>query len=65
MTPAPLTRAEFDALLARAGIALGEAQRAEIYRAWGSLEDLIARVRGHEPPEAEPATIYEMPRAPR
>ncbi|HUK58222.1 MAG TPA: hypothetical protein VLV50_03245 [Stellaceae bacterium] len=60
----PLTRAEFDALLARAGLVLGEAQKGEIYRAWGTLEQLIERVRGL-PPEAEPATIYETPRAPR
>jgi hypothetical protein len=59
---AALTRAEFDALLVRQGLALSEAQKAEIYRAWGSLELLIARVRGHVPPEAEPATIYEMPK---
>jgi hypothetical protein len=58
---APLTRAEFDGLVARAGLTLTEAQKAEIYRAWGSLEQLIERVRGHVPPEAEPATIYTIP----
>jgi hypothetical protein len=57
-----ITRAEFDALLARAGIALSEAKADEIFRAYASLERLLALVRGHAPPEAEPATIYEIPR---
>jgi len=60
--PVRLTRAEFDALLARAGIVLGEERAAEIFRAWASLETLIERVRANLPPEAEPATIYDLAR---
>ena len=56
------TRAEFDALASRAGLALSEAQKEELFRAWGSLELLLDRVRAHLPPEAEPATIYDLAR---
>lgn len=57
-----ITRAEFDALLARAGLALGEERAAEIYRAWTSLEMLLEHVRAPLPVEAEPAIIYDLAR---
>jgi hypothetical protein len=54
----PISRAEFEALVARAGLALGEAQKDELHRAYQSLELLLERVRRPLPPEAEPASIF-------
>lgn len=58
MSQPKLSRAAFDAILARAGIALGEPQAAEIYAAWGTLEMLCERLHQRLPAEAEPATIF-------
>jgi len=59
--PVGSTRAEFDALLRQAGLAFSEPQRQELYGAWGTLEQLIARLRTPPlPPAAEPATIVVM-----
>ena len=54
----PISRAEFEALVARAGLTLAEAQKDELHRAYRSLELLLERVRRPLPPEAEPATIF-------
>ncbi len=62
MRQARITRAEFDTLVARAGLELSEDRKAELHRAYASLEMLIERLRAPLPPEAEPATIYAIPR---
>jgi hypothetical protein len=53
-----MTEAEFDFLVRRAGLALNERQRADLFGAYGTLEMLIERLRTPLPREAEPATIY-------
>ena len=55
-----ITRAEFDALARSAGLTLSELQKAELYGAWGTLEQLIERMKTPAPPLAlEPATIFD------
>jgi hypothetical protein len=56
-----LNRAEFDALVRRAGLKLGDAHANELYGAWGTLEALIDRLRKPLPAETEPATIFVVP----
>ena len=61
MAVAPkLARAAFDLLLARAGLTLSEAQKAEIYGAYATLEQLCDRLHAPLPVEAEPATIFTL-----
>ena len=55
-----ISRAEFDAFLARAGLDLGEAQKAELFGAYASLEMLCERLHAPLPLEAEPATIFTL-----
>lgn len=55
-----MSRAAFDALLARAGLDLSEAQQAELYGAYASLEMLCERLHAPLPLEAEPATIFTL-----
>ena len=55
-----ISRAAFDALLARAGLVLSEAQKAELYGAHASLEMLCERLHAPLPLEAEPATIFTL-----
>ena len=54
-----ISRAEFDALARSAGLTLSELQKAELYGAWGTLEQLIERLKAPLPLEAEPATIFD------
>jgi hypothetical protein len=59
-----ISRAEFDLLAHRAGLALSEEQKAELYGAWGTLEQLIERLRSPPLPLAgEPATIFAVDRS--
>jgi hypothetical protein len=55
-----ISRVAFDLLLARAGLDLGEAQKAEIYAAYASLEMLCERLHAPLPLAAEPATIFTL-----
>ena len=55
-----LNEAEFDALVKRAGLTLGARQRSEIYRAYGTIETLIERLREARPLGNEPATIFTL-----
>jgi hypothetical protein len=55
-----ITRAEFDFLARRAGLALTEPQKVELYAAYATLEMLVARLRTGLPLEAEPATIMAI-----
>ncbi len=57
--PPTITEAEFEALLARAGIPLTPAQRAGILPALGGLAAMQALIRTPPPAaEAEPATTF-------
>ena len=54
------TLADFTALVRRAGLRLTDAQIAELYGAWGYVEDMLARNR--TPPlarEAETSHIFK------
>jgi hypothetical protein len=42
----------------RAGLTLTTQQRAEIYRAYGTIEGLTERLRRKRPLGSEPATIF-------
>lgn len=58
--PPETTEAQFDALVAQAGIPLTPAQRAGIYAVWGGVEAWRKQVRTPAPaPEAEPATTFQ------
>jgi len=53
------TEAEFEALVARAGLPLTAAQKAGIYAVFGGIEAWQAAIRTPVPaPEAEPATTF-------
>ena len=57
--PPKTTKAEFDALVARAGLTLTPEQKAGIHVVWGGVEAMQALVRMPAPaPEAEPATTF-------
>jgi hypothetical protein len=57
--PPETTQAEFDALVARAGITLTPAQKAGIHAVWGGIEAMQRLVRSPAPaPEAEPSTTF-------
>ena len=55
---ASISKAEFEVLVQQTGLPLSDAQKAEIYGAYGILEGLIARVQTPLPREAEPAHIF-------
>lgn len=53
------TEAEFDALVARAGLSLTPAQKSGIHAVWGGVEAWQKAVRALAPaPEAEPSTTF-------
>ena len=57
--PPKITEAEFEALLARAGIALSPAQKSGIHPALSGLEAMQALIRTPLPEAtAEPATTF-------
>ena len=54
------TLEDFTALVRRAGIALTEAQIAELYGAWGYVEKMLARNRTPAlAREAEPSHVFK------
>ncbi len=56
---ATLPRADFEALVRRAGLDLTPTQIAELYEAWEFVEPMIERVRtAGRGREAEPAVIF-------
>ena len=62
--PAPkpsIGRADFEALVRRSGLPLSEAQKSELFEAYGYVEIMAARVRsgGNRRREAEPAVIFK------
>ena len=61
--PATTSRADFDALVRRAGLALSPAETDEIYVGWGHVEPMLARLRqtgtkGPRGREVEPAHTF-------
>jgi len=58
--PQRLARADFDALLRRAGLTLDRAKADELFGAYASLEMLLARINQPMPLEAEPAVIFTL-----
>jgi hypothetical protein len=57
--PPEITEAEFEALVARAGIPLTPAQRTGIHAVYGAVEAMQRLVRTPAPAmEAEPATTF-------
>lgn len=59
----PMDKAQFDALIARHGIPLTEAEKESIRAVSGSLLDLVARVRTPRDNFAEMAVTF-APKAP-
>ena len=59
--PPETSRADFEALVRRAGLALSPAQIADIHEnAWPHIEAMLVRVRGTDRgPGAEPAHIFK------
>ena len=55
-----VTRADFDALLRRAGLTFDRAKADELFGAYASLEMLLARINRPMPLEAEPAVIFTL-----
>ena len=58
-----MTRAEVEAVLARAGLEVSERERAEIAAAAHVIEEMARRVRGKRAMGAEPAHIFPPPGA--
>lgn len=57
--PPKTTKAEFDALVARAGLPLTEAHKADLLAVYGGIEAMLERVRQPAPaPVAEPMTTF-------
>jgi hypothetical protein len=56
--PPKISMAEFEVLVAQAGLPLNPAQKQEIHQAYGLLEAMLARVNTPLPREAEPALIF-------
>ena len=56
-----IDRNGFDALIARSGLKLTEAQASELYGVYGWVEAMTVRVRagGNRPREAEPALTFQ------
>lgn len=58
--PAKTSLTDFEALVRRAGIALPAEEIAEIYKGWGSVEQMLLRNRGHgRDRSAEPAPTFD------
>ena len=54
------SRADFEALVRRAGLALSEAEMTELYAAWPHMEAMVARIRMPDRGrEAEPAHVFK------
>lgn len=57
--PEPTSRADFDALVRRAGLALTPDQVDELYLGWAHVEPMLARIRAPgRGREAEPALTF-------
>ena len=60
-TPLPeALAAEFDCLMARAGIAIPEARRTAVLTAYADLREQIALLHGRYGAAAEPANVFRL-----
>ncbi|MGH7101479.1 MAG: hypothetical protein ACREFJ_03695 [Acetobacteraceae bacterium] len=60
---APSLAAEFDVLMARAGLTIPEDRRDELLLAFADLRGEVARLYETMPAELEPAAVYRLARA--
>jgi hypothetical protein len=60
MMPADIADAALDFLLARAGLALTEAEKAELRRVYAAIAQMAERVRQPRGRMAEPAHVYNF-----
>jgi hypothetical protein len=58
--PSDMNDAALDHLLARAGLAVTEAEKAELKEAYAAIAAMAERVRRRRGIMAEPASIYEF-----
>ena len=56
--PPKISMAEFEVLVAQAGLPLSPAQKQELHQHYGLLESMVARVNTPLPREAEPALTF-------
>ncbi len=56
--PAPVTAAEFSAMIDRAGLPLTDAQKAVLFGAYPLLQKMIERATPDMPREAEPSMTF-------
>ena len=59
-TPPEALAAEFDCLMARAGIAVPEARRAAVLTAYADLRKQIALLHGRYGAAAEPSNVFRL-----
>jgi outer membrane protein TolC len=60
-TPSPdALAAEFDCLMARAGIKIAPQRRAAVLAAYADLRAQIALLHGRYGPEAEPSNVFRL-----
>ena len=59
--PEPISRAEVEARLERAGLHLSTDQIDEIHRVSGYVREILERVGADRPMAAEPALIFKCP----
>ena len=60
-TPSPeALAAEFDCLMARAGITIPEARRTAVLAAYADLRDQIALLHGRYGAAAEPSNVFRL-----
>ena len=60
-TPSPdVLAAEFDCLMARAGVTVPPQRRAAVLVSYADLRDQIALLHGRYGPEAEPSNVFRL-----
>ncbi len=64
MTEPKLSREAFDILVVRSGLPLNEAKKAELYAAYGYLEEMKERVRtsGEHPRDSQSSHVSRAPK---
>ena len=61
LPPPEALAAEFDCLMARAGITVPEQRRAAVLVSYADLRGQIALLHGRYGPEAEPSNVFSLP----
>lgn len=60
-TPEPMSRAEVELRLERAGLKLSPEQIAEVHRVSGYVREYLAQLGSDRPMAVEPALTFRMP----